>query len=504
MSLSIQTPVRKLMLAAAATALLSGTAVTAGLISIPQFANAQISVTSPMPASFADLVDAVKPAVVSIQVRTERRQRGDGQFGFEYGIPELPEGHPFERFFRDFQERFGQGGQRGENREQRPQRRQFTEAVGSGFVISADGYVVTNNHVVERADEVTVVLDDGRELTADIVGTDPRTDLAVLKVQDATDLKFVEFAETEARVGDWVVAVGNPFGLGGSVTAGIVSARGRDINAGAYDDFLQIDAAVNRGNSGGPAFNTAGEVVGVNTAIFSPTGGNIGIAFAIPTSTVQDIVNDLIDSGSVTRGYLGVSIQPVTNAIAASVGLDEARGAMVTEPQADQPAIQAGVESGDIILEVDGRDIDTVRELTREIGFKEPGETVELTVWRDGQRITIPVTLATLEEAPEVAAEEPVAPQPDPEPTPSAAGLTVMANPDGAGVVISEVDPDSAAVEAGLMPGDVILEANDREIASAADLEAAVADVEASGRDTMLVKVTRNGNVSFLGLPIGS
>jgi len=291
---------------------------------------------------FADLVEAVQPAVVSIVVEAEnagggfgRGGRGGGEFNFEF--PDLPEDHPFRDFFDQFREFGGPGGPGNDGRgdgDGRDDRMRRMMATGSGFAISADGYFVTNNHVVKDATKVTVVFEDGDEREATIVGTDERTDLAVIKVDGMTDVPFVTFSDDDVRVGDWVVAVGNPYGLGGTVTAGIVSARGRDIAGSAYGDFLQIDAAVNTGNSGGPTFNLQGEVVGVNTAIFSPNGGSVGIAFAIPAEVVKNVTNQLIEHGAVTRGFLGVGIQDVTRDLADSVGLDRAYGALVTEPSA--------------------------------------------------------------------------------------------------------------------------------------------------------------------------
>jgi serine protease Do len=499
---------KRLVLAATATVFLTGTAITTGILTIPQAANAQISVQAAAPNSFADLVDAVSPAVVSIRVRTEvKRGQRRQQPNFDFEMPDLPPGHPLERFFKDFQDRFGNPDAKpGDRRRNRAPRRNYTEAVGSGFVISADGFVVTNNHVVENADEVIVVMNDGEERVATIVGTDPRTDLALLKIEGSTDLQFVEFATQEARVGDWVVAVGNPFGLGGTVTAGIISARGRDINANAYDDFLQIDAAVNRGNSGGPAFNTSGKVVGVNTAIFSPTGGNVGIAFAIPAATVKQVVFDLMDDGNVTRGFLGVSIQLVTKDIAAGVGLDKAGGAMVTQATPDTPAQLAGIRSGDIILFVDGETVESPRELSRLIASKLPGSEVELTIWRDGGERQVLVVLGTL--ADEVALTQPgpnhdQAPPPEPEAMPTSLGFAVMSAPDGDGVIIEEVDPDSVAAEKGLAPGVIILEADNQTVTTPTELEDVINSVRDSGRTTVLLKAMRNGNVRFLGVPVG-
>jgi serine protease Do len=455
---------------------------------------------------FADLVEAVSPAVVSIVVESEqvsgRMRRDGGEFNFRF--PDLPEDHPFRDFFDQFGDQFGAPGDRGDSNRSAPTRRVM--AAGSGFAISADGYIVTNNHVVENATKVTVVFEDGDEKIATIVGTDERTDLAVVKVEDVSDLPFVSFTDGEVRVGDWVVAVGNPFGLGGTVTAGIVSARGRDIAGSAYGDFLQIDAAVNTGNSGGPAFNLDGEVVGVNTAIFSPTGGNVGIAFAIPAHVVKQVTQQLIETGSVTRGFLGVSIQDVTPDIADSVGLERARGALVTQPSEDGPAAQAGVESGDVILSVDGEQIDDALDLSRTIAGKDPETQVELTLWRDGQEQTLSVTLGVLDEEALASQErQPVPEQEEPEaPTPSSVGITVVPNSGGEGVLIQDVDPASVAAGKGLAVGDTILEVNNQPVATAAEFEEAIQSVRDSDRNTALIKTERDGNIRFVGLPLDS
>ena len=376
--------------AAAIAALVAGGAVGGGYLAPTTPAQAELrSLSQPiaMP-SFADVIDRVKPAVVSVRVKVQnvaardnRDNDGDGQ---QFSMPNLPEGHPLERFFREFrdQQQPGRGNPR-----QAPRR--FGQSQGSGFFISADGYLVTNNHVVENAAEVQVVMDDGRTLDAKVVGTDPRTDLALLKVEGGSDLPYVKLASNKARVGDWVLAVGNPFGLGGTVTAGIVSAQNRDIGAGPYDDFIQIDAPVNRGNSGGPTFNLAGEVVGVNTAIFSPSGGNVGIAFAIPASTVDQIVTSLKDNGSVTRGYIGVQMQPVTKEIAEAIGLKEPKGALVAEALKDSPAAKAGIRTGDTIVAVDGETIKEAKDLSRRIANVAPGKQVSVTVYREGKERTV-------------------------------------------------------------------------------------------------------------------
>jgi serine protease Do len=455
-------------------------------------------------AGFADLVEAVKPAVVSILVEAEESgqnvQRGGGQFNFNF--PDLPPDSPFRDFFDQFGDQFGGGpggGPKGPNGEAPPR---HYMAAGSGFVISADGYIVTNNHVVEDATKVTVVFDDGTEKVATIVGTDERTDLAVLKIE-GTDLPFVKFETEASRVGDWVVAVGNPFGLGGTVTVGVISGSGRNIGGSNYGDFLQIDAAVNTGNSGGPAFNTKGEVVGVNTAIYSPNGGNVGIAFAIPAATVKGIVQQLIEDGSVTRGYLGVSIQDVSRDIADGVGLADAKGAIVREPAADGPAGAAGVKSGDIITAVDGDPVDDALDLSRTIAGKAPDSTVELTIWRDGAETKLSVKLQTLTE--DVAQAQPNTPPTPPAPLPSetSVGLTLVPNADGSGgLLIQDVDPESQAAQKGLAVGDAILEVNNTVVNTTQEFEAALEAVKAKGLNTALVKASRAGEARFIGLPL--
>jgi len=497
-------------LGASALALLVGVGgVSTAFVLTGQAANAQMQNAAQIVVpqaqvqqGFADLVEAVKPAVVSILVEAEAPgrtvQRGGRDFNFEFNFPDLPEDHPFRDFFDQFGGPNGPGAPGGQSAPRR------FMAAGSGFIISDDGYVVTNNHVVEDATKVTVVFEDGSEQVAEIVGTDERTDLAVLKIE-GEDLPFVTFENDlePSRVGDWVVAVGNPFGLGGTVTVGVISGAGRDIGGSNYGDFLQIDAAVNTGNSGGPAFNVNGEVVGVNTAIYSPTGGNVGIAFAIPSRTVKLIVDQLIQDGTVTRGYLGVSIQDVSRDIADSVGLPDARGAIVREPTEDGPAGAAGVESGDIIIEVDGERIDDALDLSRTIASKAPDSTVELTIWRDGAETTISVQLQQLDET---AAETPEQPTP-PEALPQAAtalGMTLVPNGDGSGgLLIQDVDGDSAAAQRGFATGDVILEVDNKPVAEPGDFDAAVQAVRDRGLNTVLIKIARDGEARFVGLPIG-
>jgi serine protease Do len=497
----LSTPTRKLLAASTLALVVAAGAVAANVVPM-QSAQAQVSVPQvEASAGFADLVEAVSPAVVSIRVRGEVAQQQFTRRGpnFEFEFPDLPEDHPLRRFFDQFEEPFGPPNQ---GRPNRP--RQFMQAVGSGFIISADGYVVTNNHVVEGASEVTVLLNDDTELAVDVIGTDPRTDLAVLKVREQrSDLPFVEFAEQEARVGDWVVAVGNPFGLGGTVTAGIVSARGRDIQVSAYDDFLQIDAAINRGNSGGPSFNLEGKVIGVNTAIYSPSGGNVGIAFAIPTSVVQNVIDQLLSDGVVTRGFLGVSLQDLNDDLAEGLGLANTNGALVTEPIEGAPAGEAGVQSGDVIVTVDGEAVRTSRELSRLISQRSPGTTVNLGIIRNGDEIDIAVTLERLPEDEQAAPTPPESiEEPEPDASETSIGVALAPNPDGDGVVVEGVESDSMAAARGLGAGDIILEVDGNAVSSAAEFNTAVEAVRESGRTAVPLKVSRDGVLRFLGIPL--
>jgi serine protease Do len=447
----------------------------------------------------------VKPAGVSITVESEAAAAqcgGDGR-QFTFNFPDVPAEPPFRDFFEQFGEQFGpRGGENGDRPRQMPRRHMM--AAGSGFVISGDGYIVTNNHVVRDASKVLVTFDDGTELEAQVVGTDERTDLAVVKVETEQDLPFVRLSDADVRVGDWIVAVGNPFGLGGTVTAGIVSARGRDIAGSAYGDFLQIDAAVNTGNSGGPAFNLQGDVVGVNTAIFSPNGGSVGIAFAIPSDVVRQVTSQLIEKGSVTRGFLGVGIQDVTRDLAEGVGLDSPRGALVTEPSEGGPAASAGIQSGDVILKVDGQDIEDALDLSRTIASKNPDTAVNLEIWRDGQTQQVQVTLGTLEEEEQAAApaEQPAQPEEPAAPAPSSVGITLVPNSGGEGLLVQDIDPESIAAEKGFAVGDTVLEVDNQAVSTAQEFETAIAGVKNSGRGTALIKAQRDGNTRFIGLPL--
>ena len=451
--------------------------------------------------SFANVVEQVKPAVVSVQVKSDKKNEEQAFSGFfgGPGIDQLPDDHPLKRFFKDFNEHQRPQNRRGQRGKPRP------IAQGSGFFISEDGYIVTNNHVVSDGTTYSVVLDDGTELDAKLVGTDPRTDLAVLKVNDKRKFVYVDFADdSKVRVGDWVVAVGNPFGLGGTVTAGIVSARGRDIGAGVYDDFIQIDAAVNRGNSGGPTFNLNGQVVGINTAIFSPSGGNVGIAFAIPSSTAKQVVDQLIKKGSVERGWIGVQIQPVTKEIAESIGLKEAKGAMVADPL-DGPAAKAGVKAGDAIISVNGEQVADARDLARHIANITPGETATLGIWRDGKQTDIKVKIAAMPKD-ENKSDGKVVPNGESgsSETLDDYGLTVTPSEDGPGLVVTNIDPDSDAAEKGIRPGDVIMSVNNRQVKKVSEFVDTIKEAKKSGRTAVLLQVESNGQNRFVALPIAN
>ncbi len=446
--------------------------------------------------SFADIVERVRPAVVSVSVRKSGR---DGMIQFDGPQMNPFEGSPFEDLFKHFG-RPGPDGRRGHG-----QRAPRAMSQGSGFFISADGYVVTNNHVVDGSDEVTVTLDDGDKLDARVIGTDDKTDLALLKVDTGRTFSFVEFSDTDIRVGDWVVAVGNPFGLGGTVTAGIVSARGRDIGSGPYDDYIQIDAPINRGNSGGPTFDLSGRVVGVNTAIFSPSGGSVGIGFAIPAAVARDVIADLKDDGSVTRGWLGVMIQPVGEDIAASVGLKTAAGAMVTEPQADSPAVSAGIASGDVIVAVNGRKVESPKELARLIAGFAPGTRVDLTIWRDGVEKRLGVTLGTLPGTVRVAATTSA---PDAPAAESKIGLTLApAAAVGAGTVgvaITGIDPDGPAAGKGISKGDVILDVGGKAVSTPGDVAKGIERTRAAGRKAVLMRVRSGDETRYVAVPLAA
>jgi serine protease Do len=454
------------------------------------------------PVGFADIVEKVKPAVISVRVKLDGGSQTDGAGG--QSMDNVPPG--LREFFRRFGMPDGQGDGMPGPGGPRGRGHGTVMGQGSGFFISADGYAVTNNHVVDKAESVQVTTDDGKTHTAKVIGADPRSDLALIKVEGGS-FPYVKLSDGTPRIGDWVIAVGNPFGLGGTVTAGIVSARGRDIGASAYDDFIQIDAPVNKGNSGGPTFDTEGNVIGVNTAIFSPSGGSVGIAFAIPSDTVKTVIAQLKDHGSVTRGWIGVQIQPVTQDIADSIGLKKAEGALVAEPQANGPAAKAGIEAGDVITAVNGDSVKDARDLAKKIGSLAPKATVKLSVLHKGSEKTVSLTLGELPNSKEARA------------TPSdnadngatnmgKLGLTLapagrVAGAGSQGVVVTGVDGSGVASEHGFSTGDVILEVAGKSVSTPADVRNVVASARTEGKRSVLMRVKSGDNTRFVALPVG-
>ncbi|WP_206035615.1 Do family serine endopeptidase [Roseomonas sp. HF4] len=448
---------------ALAAGLLAAALGTTALTALPGTAQTQPPVAAPrLPGpSFADVVERVAPAVVRVTAREGAAAEAPGRPPFGRGLP-------------------GQPGQR-------------RAGQGSGFVVDADGYIVTNAHVVAGAERVTVGLHDGRDLVARVVGADAATDIALLKVESGAALPALGFGDSDrARVGDWVMAMGNPFGLGGSVTAGIVSARGRQIGAGPYDDFIQTDASINPGNSGGPLFNAAGEVVGVNTAIYSPSGGNIGIGFAVPSKIVTQVVAQLREHGSVQRGWLGVSLQRMDADLAAALRVAEAKGALVSGVEPGSPAERAGLRAGDVITAIDGRAVEGPRDLAMGVAAVAPGGTARLALLREGATMEQAVALGS-HPSNRAAAGKPERPS---------LGISLAPNPAGGGVVVSGVAPGSPAAERGLREGDVVLRAGDREVRAPQDVVAAVEAARAAGRGAVALQVERDGGRRFVALPV--
>ena len=454
---------------------------------------AQAITAQARPDSFANLAEDVSPAVVNITTSTVVAQGTDQ-------APIVPEGSPFEDFFREFQDRNGD----------RPRR---TSALGSGFVISEDGYVVTNNHVIESADEIIIEFFSGEELTAEIVGTDPKTDIALLKVNAEKPLPFVSFGDSDtARVGDWVMAMGNPLGQGFSVSAGIVSARNRALS-GTYDDFIQTDAAINRGNSGGPLFNMDGQVIGVNTAILSPNGGSIGIGFSMASNVVTRVVDQLREFGETRRGWLGVRIQDVTDDVAEAIGLEKVAGALVTDVPAG-PAEDGGMLAGDVIMSFDGHDVQDTRGLVRRVGNSEVGKTVRVVVFREGKTKTLKITLGRREAAEgAVPAAQPGNPEPEQPREQVVLGLTLMPlddelraqlelDDDATGLVVKDIDGLSEAYDKGMRAGDVITEAGQQKLRGIPDLEDRISEAQDAGRKSILLLVRRAGEPRFVALSL--
>jgi serine protease Do len=467
------------------------------------------------PDSFADLAAKLLPAVVNVSSsQTLTAKNGGPGPGVGPEMPMFPPGSPFEQFFKDFlnRNRQGQGGNGGGDSQPAPRRAQ---SLGSGFIVDSSGYVVTNNHVIEGADEVSVTLQDNTTLKAEIVGRDESGDIALLKVKTDKPLPTVEFGDSSAsRVGDWVLAIGNPFGLGGTVTAGIVSARGRDIHQGQYDDFIQTDAAINRGNSGGPLFNMDGQVIGINTAIFSPSGGSIGIGFSIPSNMAKLTVAQLKQYGHARRGWLGVKIQQVTPDIAESLGLKDASGAMVAGVTDGGPAEKAKIRSGDIILRFDGQDVKEMHNLPRIVADADVGKEVPVVLWRDGKEVTVQTVLAERPADAQLASTDTPKPTDLTKPT-DISGLGLKVAPvsqdlkdkfqlqDGQkGVVITDVSPNTPAAERGLKAGDVIMEVQQGEVASPDDVQKQVDAARKSDRKFVLMLIQREGGVQYVPLSL--
>jgi serine protease Do len=442
---------------------------------------------------FADLAEQISPSVVNIKTSSVIAAPVDGG-------PQLPEGSPFDEFFKDFRDRNGDG----------PAEPRRSEALGSGFVISADGYIVTNNHVIEGADEIEIEFFSGKKLDAKLIGTDLKTDIALLKVESDTPLPFVNFGDSDKmRVGDWVVAMGNPLGQGFSVSAGIVSARNRELS-GTYDDFIQTDAAINRGNSGGPLFNLDGQVIGVNTAILSPNGGSIGIGFSMASNVVNKVIGQLREFGETRRGWLGVRIQDVTPDVAEAMGLADASGALITDVP-DGPAKDSGLLAGDVITLFAGKPVTNVHDLTRRVADAPIGEAVPVVVQRDGKSETIQVTLGRREEAetePVLTSAEPAAPAQATvmgmtmEPLTADAITSLGLPPDSTGLVVIKVDPVSEAFTKGLREGDLITEAGQQKVTKVEDLQARITEAKDAGRKSLLLLIRREGDPRFVALSV--
>ncbi len=464
-------------------------------------ASAAETTALPHPASFANIVAKVKPAVISVRVKIDGAQLSalHHNSSDDEAVPFAP-GSPMEKFFQQFGDQFGFNGDNG----QAPQMHQTIVGEGSGFFISPDGYAVTNNHVVDHAKSVQVTTADGSIYQAKVIGTDPKTDLALIKVDGKNDFPYVQFAQHEPRVGDWVIAVGNPFGLGGTVTAGIVSAEGRNIGAGPYDDYIQIDAPINKGNSGGPAFDVNGNVIGINTAIFSPSGGSVGIGFDIPADTAQRVIAQLKDHGSVTRGWLGVQIQPVTAGIADSLGLKKAEGAIVDSAQDGSPAAKAGVQTGDVITGVNGEAVKNARDLARSIATMQPDSSAKLAILRNGQQQTITVTLGKMPNDQQAnAGNEMQTPRHGvPHLGLSVAPAAAVAGAGGKGVVVTAVDPNGPAADAGFQVGTVILDVGGKAVGNADDVVKALQDAQAQGKHDVLMRVQMDGATHFVAVPL--
>ena len=475
-------------------------------------ADSAIELSAPVQGGpdFADLVQRVRPAVVSVRVKIQENG-GDTAMNDQspFNGDQNPfKGTPFEKFFKKFGQGQGQGpgkhGKQGDNGDggQGP----LAQAQGSGFFVSGDGYIVTNNHVVDGAVTVEVVMDDEKVIPAKVIGVDPKTDLALIKVE-GTGHPYLHLAAAKPRVGEWVVAMGNPFGLSSTVTAGIVSAEGRDIGSGPYDDYIQIDAPVNKGNSGGPTFNLKGEVIGVNTAIFSPSGGSVGIAFDIPSTTVATIIPQLQAGGKVERAWLGVQIQPVTADIADSLGLKTAKGALIAQPQDGSPGAKAGLKAGDVITEVDGSEVADAKDLARKIGGMKPGVVAKLTVVHDGKSSQMDITLGELPDGKLQKASVDKAPEKGDQLGSLGLEVSPAGSVDGAGdqgLAVTNVDPAGKGAELGFATGDVILKIGGKTVVNAGDFKTAMSDLKSSGKKSALFLIKRNDEQHFVLVPVGA
>ena len=479
------------------TALLLRYLLMTGFIAFFVLLGSQTARAADRPDSFADLAERLSPAVVNISTTMVVRENGRPQ------LPQFPEGSPFEDFFREF--------------EDRGERSRRAQSLGSGFIIDSAGIVVTNNHVIENADEISVVLANDESFEAEVIGRDAKTDIAVLRIDPGdSKLTAVSFGDSDGlRVGDWVMAIGNPFGLGGTVTAGIVSARGRDIGSGPYDDYIQTDASINRGNSGGPLFNLEGEVIGINTAIFSQTGGSVGIGFAISANLATQVVSQLQDYGRTRRGWLGVFIQEVTEDIADSLGLEEAKGALIASVTETGPADEAGLQAGDVIIRFDGKEVSKSRDLPRIVAETPVEATVDVDVVRDGKMRTLSVTLGELEQA-ENGGLLSRSGKTDPAEETTLEGIGLAVAPltaelaeeygltaDENTIVVVDVTEGSPAASKGLQPGDIIRRLNQSAISSVSQLVEGIAKAKESGRKGVLMLIESEGQTRFVQVSFG-
>lgn len=475
----------------------------AGLVAVTLMAMSLSAKAAPAPDSFADLADRLLPAVVNISTTQTLKNPERAP-----DIPQVPPGSPFEDFFKDFMER------QGRNPDAAPRK---ATALGSGFIIDPAGLVVTNNHVIADADEITVILHDERAFKAKVVGKDTKADLALLKLENApAKLPFITFGNSdEMRVGDWVIAIGNPFGLGGSVTAGIVSARARDINAGPYDDFLQTDAAINKGNSGGPLLNLKGEVIGINTAIFSPSGGSIGIGFSIPSNLAKPIITDLQKYGKTRRGWLGVRIQSVSDDLAENLGLKDQHGALVAQVSPGGPAAKAGIKPGDVITRFDGKDVSEMRRLPRIVAETAINKSVDVDLWRDGKQVALKATVGELSDDDDnqqpQAAEKPAPKQENGQVNVGVLGLSVSPitqalrdrfdlPADVKGVIVTDLNPNGPAAEKGIRQGDVIAEVSREPVKTPTEFQAKIDAARKDGRKTVLLLVQGDAGLRWVAL----